>query len=256
MKQKLLILNLMPNKLETEKQLNYVFKNNNENLEKTYIYLGTHHFKSIQPQSVKERYRSFKEIKFDYYDGLIVTGAPIEHIPFTEVDYWVEFKQLIEWTKKHCKKALLLCWAAQAGMYCIAKVPKRVCKEKLFGIYELTTYTTQHVLLQGMDDNICMPFSRYSTNEAKDLKPEKFNIIANSSIAGPTIIETKDRQFTFITGHPEYETQTLDQEYQRDLSKKRKIKQPVNYYTGCGNKVINTWSGYSQQLFQNWLGTL
>lgn len=255
-KKSLLILNLMPNKLETEKQLNYVFKNNNEILEKTYCYPGTHHFKSIQPKEVKERYRSFEEIKGNQYDGLLITGAPVEHIPFNDVDYWDEFCQIIEWSKNHCKKSLLLCWAAQAGMYCIARVPKRICTEKVFGIYKLNIQSEKHELLRGLDDNMCMPFSRYSTNNAEDLSGGTFDVIADSPDVGPVIIETKDQKFTFVTGHPEYETKTLDEEYKRDVNKGKKIKKPANYYASHDNKIINTWTTYSQQLFNNWVKSL
>ncbi|WP_057875234.1 homoserine O-acetyltransferase/O-succinyltransferase family protein [Liquorilactobacillus aquaticus] len=252
----LLVLNLMPNKLETENQLNYVFSDNNKRIEKTYCYPGTHHFKSVQPKEVQERYYKFDELQEKYYDGLIITGAPVEHIPFQRVDYWGEFCRIIKWSEKHCKKVLLLCWAAQAGMHCIAGVPKKVCSEKKFGIYKLDIQSEDHELLEGMDHNIWMPFSRYSTTDKNSISTEKFNIIADSFDVGPVIIETKDQKFTFVTGHPEYETKMLDKEYRRDICKGKKIKRPANYYTGQNNKIINTWTTYSQQLFNNWLNAL
>ncbi|WP_057738045.1 homoserine O-acetyltransferase/O-succinyltransferase family protein [Liquorilactobacillus uvarum] len=249
----LLVLNLMPNKLETENQLNNVFSGNNKYLEKTYCYPGTHQFKSIQPKEVQERYYRFDELKDNSYDGLIITGAPVEHIPFQEVDYWEEFCEIIDWSKQHCKKVLFLCWAAQAGMYYVAKVPKKVCFEKKFGIYKLNVQYADHELLDGMGENIWMPFSRYSTTDKRDLSDDRFNLIADSPDVGPVIVETKDQKFTFVTGHPEYETKMLDKEYWRDINKGKKIKKPANYYAGQNNRIINTWTIHSQRLFSNWL---
>ncbi|MCP0886184.1 homoserine O-succinyltransferase [Ligilactobacillus sp. WILCCON 0076] len=253
----LLVLNLMPNKKQTELQIRNVLQAVEGNINLTFMYPLTHQFKSISSNIISEKYAILSDIENKHFDGLIVTGAPVEQLEFEDVDYWGEFCDIIAWAQKKCDKVLCICWAAQAAMYQLAAVPKKTLPDKLFGIYTSEITVKKNNLFTDIKIPIKVPFSRYTTNNEQDVIEAGFDILATNTKTGPMVAATKDGRYTFITGHPEYGKETLFDEYQRDLNKDLKIAAPHDYFVrGNGTNVaniVNTWSYYSQRLFANWL---
>ncbi|BAP85938.1 homoserine O-succinyltransferase [Paucilactobacillus hokkaidonensis JCM 18461] len=251
----LLVLNIMPNKLETEGQILNLCTNYSQNLSFTFLYPQTHHFKTNIVPYLEKTYATLEEVKDEYFDGLIVTGAPVENLDFTQVDYWNEFTQLLNWSKTHVKQRLFICWAAQAALNYDFGIPKYQVEQKIFGVFK-HHIKQANPLLHGLKDVFYLPHSRRTTIQSSDVtRHDDLNIILDSSSTGPQLITTVDRRDTFITGHPEYNTNTLADEYFRDRKNEIPINLPENYFyaNDPSKQVINRWHDAGIRLFTNWL---
>lgn len=240
---RILVLNLMPTKKNTELQFLHQFASLKQDTELTFIYPTSHSFKTCSRKLIAENYQTFSEIKKQFYDGLIITGAPVEKLDFHQVDYWHEFKKICDWGKRHTNGLLFECWAAQAALFLDFAIKKRLLKQKLFGIYP------------SIDRRLIMPQSRHSESVIdKNSLPKDLEITADSEI-GPLILHSAFYHSTYITGHPEYQKDTLAKEYFRDINKGLKANKPVNYFKA--NKQINyCWQTSSTRIYQSWLNSL
>ncbi|WP_225418546.1 homoserine O-succinyltransferase [Loigolactobacillus iwatensis] len=251
----ILVLNLMPNKLETEGQFVDLLNDQNHNLALTFLYPETHHFKSADTLPyLQESYATFSQIKAGYYDGLIITGAPVETLDFSLVDYWREFGELVDWSKTHVSQTLFICWAAQAGLFHDYGIKKYPVRPKIFGIFGHEV-RQQAPLVEGLPETFYLPHSRNTTLKSADiLAHPDLRLLVDDSDVGPVVVQSRDGRQTFITGHPEYSTQTLANEYRRDLKAGIPITLPENYFYANDptQKIINRWQPASQQLIKNW----
>ncbi|MFC6169876.1 homoserine O-acetyltransferase/O-succinyltransferase family protein [Loigolactobacillus jiayinensis] len=254
----LVVLNLMPNKLETEGQLLDLFAGLPENLSLTFLYPRTHHFKSHVLPYLKTSYATLPEIAENTYDGLIITGAPVETLPFTEVDYWQEFIEILDWAQDHVRQNLFICWAAQAALYAEYGIDKYAVSPKVFGIFEHKAIS-ENPLLAHLPHHFYMPHSRHTTLQAADIQAQTdLNLLVDDINVGPVIVQSRDQRQTFITGHPEYAQNTLAQEYHRDLADGIPITLPENYFYGndANARVLERWHSSGQQIVANWLQQL
>lgn len=246
----ILIINLMPTKIETENQLLSLLANSplqvNITLLSTQSYVGKN-----TPKSYLDRfYVNFENIKGKKFDGAIVTGAPIEHLPFEEVQYWEELVVIMEYLKQNCTSTMYLCWGAMAGLYYFHQIQKIRLKEKLFGVFE-HSLIKEDLLLNGLDDIVRIPHSRYCAMNPLQIRENcELKILLEGELSGISAI--KDSKDFFILGHPEYAKDTLETEYKRDLQKGLKIKKPQNYFNSQGEAVFS-WRSSASVLFLNWL---
>lgn len=253
---KIVILNLMPNKQETEVHLLRLLGNTPLQIEITLLHPKTHKSKNTSPEYLLAFYHTFNEIKHKKFDGMIITGAPIENIPFEEVNYWEELTEIMEWTKKHVTSTLHICWGAQAGLYYHYGVPKHPLPQKMFGIFPHYTLKKNIKLIQGFDDVFYVPHSRYTYTKKEDIdKIGELDLLSLSDDSGVYIAASKDGKQIFVTGHSEYDHDTLKVEYERDLSKGMAIEIPKNYFPGNdpSKDPVVTWRGHANLLFSNWL---
>ncbi|MEJ6347861.1 homoserine O-succinyltransferase [Holzapfeliella sp. He02] len=247
----IVILNLMPNKKETERQFLNLLDSLDAEIAVQFIYPKTHHSKHTQAKDLVASYATFDEIKHQQIDGLIITGAPIEKLAFSEIDYIDELITIRNWAKTHVKQTINECWAAQQGLNQDFEVEKINLKQKLFGIYQASYLAEENELTQYCE-TITMPQSRHTKSLVDEQNlPKDLTVIASSPEAGPFILYSKKYRQLYISGHPEYDTHTLHNEYLRDLNQQKKIQKPKNYYTN--QQPINTWQASSQQFYQNWL---
>lgn len=252
---KIVIMNLMPKKQETEVQLIRLLSNTPLQIDLTLLSPSTHESKHTSREYLENFYTTFDKIKHKKYDGMIITGAPVEQMPFEEVNYWDELKEIMEWTNTHVTSTFHICWGAQAGLYYHYNIPKYNLPDKRFGIYKHYAVNTAK-LLQGLDDIVYIPHSRHSEVKTSDIeKCDDLEILLTSDEAGPTLICSKDGKHIFITGHAEYEARTLEEEYLRDLEKGLPINMPVNYFNNnCREDGINVcWRSHAYAIFSNWL---
>ncbi len=253
---KILILNLMPLKITTETDLIRLLSNSPLQMELDFIKLKTHTPKNTPIEHLVEFYKPFEEIAQSNYDGMIVTGAPVEHLPFEEVKYWKELQTIFDWSKTHVTSTIFICWAAQAGLFHFYGIPKYPLKEKLFGVYEHHTYDKLNPIFRGFDDVFYVPHSRHTEVRKEDIeKIEELTIISDSDEAGVYMVMARGGREFYITGHSEYSVDTLDLEYKRDLKKGKPINLPENYYkdNNPDNKPLVRWRSHSNLLFTNWL---
>lgn len=251
----LLILNLMPLKEETELQLLRSLSNTPLQVNITFLRISGYQSKNTHIRHLNKFYLTFDQVKDRTFDGLIITGAPVENLDFEEVHYWDELKKIMDWTKENVKSTYYICWAAQAALYHHYGVNKYTLEEKCFGIFEHTLHNRKTPLLRGFDDVFLAPHSRYTTIKKEDIKKiSQLEIISYSEDAGVFIVMSKDGKEIFVTGHPEYDRLTLDQEYKRDLSRGISVQKPKNYYHN-NNKVkpTLTWRAHANTLYINWL---
>jgi homoserine O-succinyltransferase len=240
---KIIILNLMPLKISTETDLVRLLSNSPLP-------------KNTSSAHMKEFYRDFDQLKNNKYDGMIITGAPVEHLPFEEVTYWEEMKQILDWAERHVTSSLFICWAAQAALFHYYGIPKYPLKKKMFGVFEHTNSNEKLPIFRGFDDVFYIPHSRHTEIKAKDIEwVESLEIIATSDDAGVSIVKAKNGRQLFITGHTEYSRHTLDTEYRRDKSQNLPIDIPVNYYpdNNPDNTAQMRWKSTANLLFSNWL---
>ena len=252
---KIAIINLMPKKQETEVQLIRLLSNTPLQIDLTLVRPISHECKNTSREYLENFYKTFDEIKEEKYDGMIITGAPVEQMPFEQVHYWEELKQIMEWTKTHVTSTFHICWGAQAGLYYHYKIPKHILEKKKFGVFKHHTINFEK-LLQGLDDVVYIPHSRYSEVHKEDIaKCKELEILLTSKEAGPTLICSKDGKHIFMIGHSEYETATLEEEYLRDLEKGLAIEVPVNYFNNnCPENGVNVcWRSHANTIFSNWL---
>ncbi|MEJ6401069.1 homoserine O-acetyltransferase/O-succinyltransferase family protein [Nicoliella lavandulae] len=252
---KILVLNLMPTKKQTELQFLNILNALDHDIEVTFIYPATHHFKTIDRAEVEDCYCSLNQISDHHYDGLIITGAPVEQIDFESVDYWDEFVSIKRWAQTHVGQTINECWAAQAALYDDFAIDKCLLPQKLFGIYQATAVKDDCQLSVGLE-HFTNPQSRHSASliDRKHL-PNGLNIVADNPEAGPLLLHSDVKHQTYVTGHPEYLTRTLNDEYLRDIARHAQIKAPVNYYDQ-NHHVRNTWQSSSIRLYQNWINLI
>lgn len=253
---KILILNLMPLKIVTETQLLRLISNSLIQVEVTFIHMDTHESKNTDENHLKTFYKTFEEIKNQKFDGMIVTGAPVEQMEFEEVTYWEELKSIMDYSEKNVTSSLFICWGAQAGLYHFYNVPKYPLQQKKFGVFQHKTLSKHCQLLRGYDDIFNAPHSRYTETRRADIeKISGLEILAESDSAGVYIVANEDRSKVFVTGHSEYDNLTLHFEYTRDKEKGLATSLPYNYYpeNNPQSRPPNTWRGHSNLLFSNWL---
>ncbi|MDO4459099.1 MAG: homoserine O-succinyltransferase [Clostridia bacterium] len=252
----ILLLNLMPTKQETEIQLLRLLGNTPLQVNVDFLHTATHTSKHTSASHLNSFYYTFDEIKHKRYDGMIITGAPVEKMDFEEVDYWQEMCEIMEWSKHNVYSTLHICWGAQAGLYYHFGVPKYMMEEKLSGIYHHTVMNPYHPLMRGFDDNYYAPHSRYTEVKLEDIRKHSDLIpLATSDLAGLHIIATKSGRQFFVTGHAEYDRNTLAKEYFRDVNKNLNPKVPYNYFPDDDPTKTPpfTWRSNAHLLVSNWL---
>lgn len=253
---KIIILNLMPTKLETETQLLRLLSNSPLQIDVEFLQTMSHEAKNVSKSHMDKFYSSFDEIKNNKYDGMIITGAPVEHLEFEEVDYWEELCTIMEWSKKNVYSTFHICWGAQAGLYFHYGIEKFKLEEKMFGVFPHKSLDVTHPLMRGLDDEYYVPHSRHTEVRRQDIaKIKDLQIISYSEIAGVHIIADMDCRKFFVTGHSEYDRDTLAKEYFRDKSKGLDIKIPCNYFPNDDDRLVPVmnWKSSASLLFSNWL---
>ena len=252
----ILVLNLMPTKVATETQLARMLSNTPLQVELDFIRPSTHTSKNTSEEHINSFYKSFSDIKNSKYDGMIITGAPVELLDFEEVDYWDELKEIMEWTKTNVTSTFHICWAALAGLYYHYGIPKISLDKKLFGVFEHRVLRKKSMLVRGFDDLFLAPHSRYSTVDIGEIKNNpQLQLIAESDDVGAYIIASKDKKQIFVTGHSEYDSDTLKLEYERDINLGKDIHVPINYFEDNNPKKspVVRWRSHANLLFYNWL---
>jgi homoserine O-succinyltransferase len=253
---KILILNLMPIKYITETQLLRLLGNSSLQVEVDFIYTESYTPSHTPMDYLAQFYGTFDEVRHKKYDGMIVTGAPVENMPFEEVAYWDEVVEIMEWSKTHAFSTLHLCWGAQAGLYYHYGIPKRVLPKKKFGVYAHHVKNRKIPLVRGFDDVFYAPHSRHTEVLKEDiLKHQELTILAESDDAGVFLLMDQDGKKIFVMGHPEYDRYTLHNEYERDKKKGLDIDMPVNYYPDNDDtqKPLLQWRSHGNILYSNWL---
>ncbi len=253
---KILLLNLMPTKIETETQLARVLGNTPLQIELELIAPKSHVSQNVSPEHMLAFYKSFDDIKERNFDGLVITGAPVENMPFEEVDYWEELCRIMEWSKTHVHSTLHICWGAQAGLYYHYGIKKIQLPQKLFGVFEHTVEEPNFMLFRGFDDRFKVPHSRNTTVSREDIErvPE-LKILASSKKAGIYAIKTDGGKQIFLMGHAEYDRDTLKKEYLRDVTAGVPITVPENYFPDDDpdKSPLVTWRSCAHLLYGNWL---
>ncbi len=252
------VLNLMPTKIETETQLLRVLGNTPLQINVQFINTKTHVSKNTSKSHIETFYKTFDDIKDNKFDGLIITGAPVENMEFEDVDYWQELCEIMEWSKTNVTSTFHICWGAQAALYYHYGVPKHSLPEKMFGIFEHTVVPEKKhkILLRGFDDTFFVPHSRHTYTAEEDInKVPALEILASSKEAGVYIITDKNERRFFITGHSEYDANTLKGEYERDVAKGLDIKVPKNYFPDDdpAKEPMVKWRSHANLLYSNWL---
>lgn len=252
----ILILNLMPIKEDTETQLLRALSNTPLQVDCTFLMLSTHVSKNTSASHLNKFYVTFDEIRRHKFDGMIITGAPVENMPFEEVNYWDELTKIMEWSKTHVHSTLHICWGAQAGLYYHYGIPKYEREKKLAGIYRHKILNRKIPLVRSMDDYVMAPHSRYTEVRREDIeKHPELTIVAESPEAGIFLVLNNTGSQIFVQGHPEYDRMTLNNEYHRDLKKGLHPELPCNYYEDNDpfNIPVLSWRNTSNTLYANWL---
>ena len=252
----ILLLNLMPTKIVTETQFARLLGNTPLQVELEFLQTSTHKSTHTSADHLMAFYKTFDEIRHRKFDGMIITGAPVEQMPFEKVDYWEELCEIMEWSKTHVTSTFHICWGAQAGLYYHFGIDKKPLCEKMFGVFAHTVDHKGSILFRGFDDVFYAPHSRHTTVDLEDVRKEKrLKILATSADAGLFCASTEGGRQVFVTGHAEYDADTLEKEYLRDKKAGLPIKVPVNYYPDDDDtkppRVI--WRGAANLLFSNWL---
>ncbi|MCH5210886.1 MAG: homoserine O-succinyltransferase [Oscillospiraceae bacterium] len=253
---KIVIVNLMPTKITTETQLLRLLSNSPLQVEIDFLQMDSHKSKNTPSEHLAAFYTTFDEIKDAKYDGMIITGAPVENLDFEEVDYWDELVKIMEWSKTHVTSTLHICWAAQAGLYYHYGIPKYTLNEKCSGVFKHRINRRTAKLIRGFDNEFYAPHSRHTEVRKEDIKKVKaLEILAESKEAGVYIVFTKGGRRIFVTGHSEYDANTLKDEYFRDLEKGKNPTVPKHYFPGDDptKKPIVRWRSHANLLFSNWL---
>ena len=252
----ILILNLMPIKEDTETQLLRALSNTPLQIDCTFLMMSTHVSKNTSASHLNKFYVTFDEVRGNHYDGLIITGAPVEHLEFEEVNYWQELVTIMEWSKTHVTSTMHICWGAQAGLYYHYGIPKYERKAKLSGVYNHKVLDRKIPLVRSFNDYFLAPHSRYTEVRKKDIeKHPELMIVAESEEAGIFLVMNRDGSQIFVQGHPEYDRMTLNNEYHRDLNKGLNPAVPVNYYIDNDPFSVPPlmWRSTANTLYSNWL---
>jgi len=253
---KIVILNLMPIKITTETDLIRLLSNTPLQIELDFLQMDSHTSKNTPVEHLMTFYKKFDLIRQSNYDGMIITGAPVEHLPFEEVDYWTELTEIFDWAKKHVTSTFFICWAAQAGMHYHYGIPKYMLDKKMFGVFEHHIHNPQNPIFRGFDDVFFVPHSRHTEVRSEDiLKVPELSILSESPESGVYMVMARNGREFFVTGHSEYSPMTLDGEYKRDLAKGLPIDLPLNYYPD-NNPALDPqvrWRSHANLLITNWL---
>ena len=252
----ILILNLMPTKIATETQLLRLLGNTPLQVNPEFLTMASHRSKNTPVEHLNRFYKTFDEIKDRSFDGMIITGAPVEQYEFEEVDYWKELCEIMDWSTEHVHSTFHICWAAQAAMYHFFGLQKHRTEKKFFGIFPHKVERRSSILCRGFDDVFMVPQSRHTTVYRKDVeKIPEIKIIASSDELGPYIMSTQDGRQIFVTGHSEYDADTLKKEYERDKAAGLEIDVPKNYFPNNDDTKdpIVSWRSHANLLFANWL---
>lgn len=252
----IVLLNLMPTKIVTETQLSRLLGNTPLQVRLELMMISSHRSKNTPQEHLLTFYKTFDELKDRKFDGMVITGAPVEQMPFEDVDYWPELCRIMEWSKSHVHSTFHICWGAQAGLYYHYGIQKRPLPQKLFGVYPHYLDYKHAILLRGFDDEFYIPHSRHTTIDREDIeKVPGLKILASSPEAGVYAVMNKEGRQIFVTGHSEYDGDTLEKEYLRDKNQGLPIHVPVNYYPGDDDTKapIVRWRGHANLLFSNWL---
>ena len=250
------LLNLMPLKIITETQILRCLSNTPIQIEVDLIQTKTYHSKNTPEDHLLTFYKTFDDIRDQKYDGFIITGAPVETMPFEEVEYWPELTEIMDWTKTHVHSTLHICWGAQAGLYYHYGIPKYLLPEKMSGIFKHHVLLPKEPLLRGFDDIFCAPHSRHTEVRASDIRKDKrLTILAESHEAGVHIVEAMNGRQIFVLGHGEYDANTLKQEYERDLAKGMNPVVPRHYFRNDdpNQDVLVTWKAHANLFYTNWV---
>ncbi len=253
---KIVILNLMPIKITTETDLIRLLSNTPLQIELDLLQMDSHECKNTPVEHMMTFYKNFDEIRKSNYDGMIITGAPVEHLPFEDVDYWNELTEIFDWAKKHVTSTFFICWAAQAGLYYHYGIPKYMLNKKMFGVFEHHIHNPQNPIFRGFDDVFYVPHSRHTEVRSEDiLKVPELTILSESPESGVYMVMARNGREFFVTGHSEYSPLTLDGEYKRDLAKGLPIDLPLNYYQDNNPDLSPQvrWRSHANLLITNWL---
>ena len=253
---KLAILNLMPTKIMTETQLLRLLSNSALQVDVTLLHMNSHESKNTPEAHLLAHYVHFDQVRDMKFDGLVITGAPVEALPFEDVDYWAELQEIFDWSETNVFSTFNICWAAQAGLYHRHGVPKYPLSAKMFGVFQHRILSNNEALLRGFDDFFYAPHSRHTEIRHSDIEQHSdVDILSDSEEAGVYIVASKDRRHFYITGHSEYDPLTLKSEYDRDIQKGLLIKLPKNYYPDDDPTRVPQvrWRGHAHLLFSNWL---
>lgn len=253
---KIVVLNLMPTKIVTETQLLRLLGNTPLQTEITLIHPSTYESKNTSIEHLLSFYSCFNDIKRMKFDGMIITGAPVEQMEFEEVEYWEELKEIFQWTKTNVTSTFHICWGAQAGLYYHYGIQKYPLPQKMFGVFPHQVNFKSEKIVRGFDDEFYVPHSRHTEIRREDIKKvEDIKIISESPESGVYIVISKDEKQIFVTGHSEYDPLTLKSEYNRDISRKLNISVPKNYFPGDlpSNEPIVKWRSHANLLYYNWL---
>lgn len=253
---KILLLNLMPTKIVTETQFSRLLGNTPLQVELEFLQTATHKSTHTDSQHLINFYQTFDEIKHKKYDGMIITGAPVENMEFEEVNYWDELCEIMEWSKTHVTSTFHICWGAQAGLYYHYGIKKHPLTEKMFGIFEHEVDYKKSILFRGFDDKFMVPHSRHTTVLREDIeKVPELKILSSSKKAGVYVVSTDKGRQIFVTGHSEYDADTLQKEYLRDKNAGLPIHVPENYFEDDDDtkNPIVTWRSHANLLYSNWL---
>ncbi len=253
---KIAIVNLMPTKIVTETQLLRLVGNTPLQVDITLVRVESHDSKHVSHEHMESFYKTYDEIKDDYFDGLIITGAPVETLDYEDVDYWKELSEIMEWSKSHVFSTFHICWGAQAGLYYHYGIPKYELPKKLFGVYDHEIVDEKIPLFRGFDDTFKAPHSRHTSVREEDIRNNKeLTILSTSKEAGVYVVSAKKGRQIFVMGHSEYDKDTLQREYLRDVNKGLDIEVPKNYFIDDDpDKGIKVqWRSHANLLFFNWL---
>ena len=253
---KIVILNLMPLKITTETDLVRLLSNTSLQLEISFMKLQSHTPTNTPIEHMMKFYREFEEMRDEKFDGMIVTGAPVETYDYEEVTYWDEISTILKWARTHVMSTMYICWAAQAGLYCHYGIPKYPLKKKMFGIFRQRPLLPHLPIFRGFDDTFFMPHSRHTEIRREDiLKCPDLTLLAESPESGVSMVMARGGREFYVTGHLEYAPDTLDKEYRRDIGVRSDVGLPVNYYQDDdpANKPVVTWRAHANLLYSNWI---
>jgi homoserine O-succinyltransferase len=253
---RVVLLNLMPKKIETENQILRLLSNTPLQIDVKLLRIDSRVSKNTPKEHIDKFYRDFDKLREENFDGLIITGAPLGLVPFEDVYYWPQISEIIEWSNTHVTSTLFLCWAAQAALNILYGLPKRTRETKLSGVYQHQTRFRHHPLLRGFDDHFLAPLSRFAEFSSEDLRDNTdLLVLADAPDAGVYLAASEDCRQVFITGHPEYDADTLHHEYERDMSEGLAPHLPANYYPNddAQQPPLSTWRSHGSLLYNNWL---
>lgn len=253
---KMIVLNLMPLKITTETDLIRLLSNSPLQIELHFMKIKGHTHKNTSAAHMQEFYKDFDEVAADYYDGMIITGAPVELFPYEEVNYWPEITRIFDWARTHVTSTFYICWAAQAALFHQYGVPKHLLSAKMFGVFRHNAADYSLPIFRGFDEEFYVPHSRHTEIRREDiLRVPELRIVSESEDAGVYMVMARGGREFYITGHSEYSPLTLDGEYKRDVAKGMEIEVPANYYRNNdpGQGPLVLWRGHANLLFTNWL---